>query len=398
MSHDWPLVCLGDVLTLQRRWLVPELDWQYVEVGVRSFGRGIFHKAPVTGAELGNKRVLRIEPGDLVLMNVFAWEGAVAVASDPEAGMIGSHRYATYTADRERCLPEFLNLYFRTEPGLELLRRVSPGSAGRNRTLNLAQFVQQVVPLPTVEEQRRIVSRLDAMAEKVEEAQQLRKRTNKERESLMAAVVAKAVGAFGVQDKLSSALVGAPKNGWSPRRDNDPAGTPVLSLSAVTGFRFRSTEFKTTSESVPPESPYWLSQGDLLITRSNTADLVGHVAIYDGDPKRCLYPDLMMRIPVDRSRADVRFIYWWLRSTPARDFVRSRAKGTNPSMAKISQQTVMDIPMPVLPHIEEQRRLVALLDSLQNSVDGLARKQLATSDELAALLPTVLDHAFRGDL
>src|SRR5205823_11936776 len=61
----------------------------YVEIGVRSFGRGIFHKAPVTGASLGNKRVLEIRPGDLVFNNVFAWEGAVALAGPAEAGTIG---------------------------------------------------------------------------------------------------------------------------------------------------------------------------------------------------------------------------------------------------------------------------------------------------------------------
>ena len=49
-----------------------------MEIGVRSFGRGIFHKEPIDGTALGNKRVFRIEPGDLVLSNVFAWEGAVA--------------------------------------------------------------------------------------------------------------------------------------------------------------------------------------------------------------------------------------------------------------------------------------------------------------------------------
>ena len=42
------------------------------------------------------KRVFRIEPGDLVISNVFAWEGAIAVASDDEAGTIGSHRFMTF--------------------------------------------------------------------------------------------------------------------------------------------------------------------------------------------------------------------------------------------------------------------------------------------------------------
>src|SRR5437660_829444 len=98
----WPAAPLREVLQLQRRWLELDPLSSYVEIGVRCFGNGIFHKAPVTGSSLGTKRVLRIQPGDLVFNNVFAWEGAVAVAGPAEAGKIGSHRFVTYTVDPER--------------------------------------------------------------------------------------------------------------------------------------------------------------------------------------------------------------------------------------------------------------------------------------------------------
>ncbi len=133
----WPLVPLGEVLDLRRRWIKPEPTTEYVEIGVRSFGRGVFHKPPVLGASLGNKRVLRICPEDLVFMNVFAWEGAVAVAGSREDGTIGSHRFATYTVRPDRSFPRYLHWFFRTSHGRDLLGRCSPGSAGRNRTMNL---------------------------------------------------------------------------------------------------------------------------------------------------------------------------------------------------------------------------------------------------------------------
>src|SRR5439155_4302478 len=69
----------------------------------------------------------------------------------------------------------YFRLFFRTEQGLETLRRVSPGSAGRNRTLNLAQFTEQVIPLPSLPEQRRIVARIEELAAKIEEARGLRR-------------------------------------------------------------------------------------------------------------------------------------------------------------------------------------------------------------------------------
>ena len=50
------------------------------------------------------------------------------------------------------------------------------------------------------------------------------------------------------------------------------------------------------------------------------------------------------------------------------------------------------------PSIAEQRRIVAELDALQAEVDALKRLQAETAAELDALLPAILDCAFKGEL
>ena len=110
---------------------------------------------------LGNKRVFRIEPADLVISNVFAWEGAIAIASEHETGTIGSHRFMTFVPTDDRIDIRWSSWFFRSEPGLELIRKASPGSAGRNRTLAIDRFEALEIPLPTLDEQRRIAGRLD---------------------------------------------------------------------------------------------------------------------------------------------------------------------------------------------------------------------------------------------
>jgi type I restriction enzyme S subunit len=50
------------------------------------------------------------------------------------------------------------------------------------------------------------------------------------------------------------------------------------------------------------------------------------------------------------------------------------------------------------PPLEEQHRIVAYLDGLQTQVDELTATQDAAQAELEALLPSVLDQAFRGEL
>jgi hypothetical protein len=146
-------VRVDDVLELQRRAVAVDPSAVYEEIGVRSFGRGIFHKEPVSGADLGAKRVFRIQSGDLVISNVFAWEGAIAVAMEAEDGKIGSHRFMTFTPTDDRINTSWAAWYFRSEQGLDLIRKASPGSAGRNRTLAIDRFGTLEIPLPAIGEQ-----------------------------------------------------------------------------------------------------------------------------------------------------------------------------------------------------------------------------------------------------
>lgn len=156
---------IGDVMHLARRRVDVDPTAAYREIGVRSFGRGIFHKPPVLGAELGNKKVFWIQPGDLVINIVFAWEGAVAAATAEEQNMCGSHRFLTYEVDKDLADPEYIRLLLLSDGGLALLGRVSPGSAGRNRTLNREAFEAERLDLPGVEEQDRFVKRARTVAE-----------------------------------------------------------------------------------------------------------------------------------------------------------------------------------------------------------------------------------------
>jgi type I restriction enzyme, S subunit len=152
---------VGELLRLERRFVAVVAANTYAEIGIRSFGKGIFHKESVTGADLGSKRVFAIHPGDLVLSNVFAWEGAIALATDAESGRIGSHRFMTYVSVSDDVCPSYLRYLFLSERGLALIAKASPGSAGRNKTLAIDRFEALDVPLPEVAEQRRLAGRID---------------------------------------------------------------------------------------------------------------------------------------------------------------------------------------------------------------------------------------------
>jgi type I restriction enzyme S subunit len=154
----WELRKLRRLLTRVKRPITVDPDSEYREIGIRSWGKGIFHKDAVRGALLEDKSVFSIEPGDFVLNIVFAWEGAVAVATEAERGMVGSHRFPTFRCSEEVEL-DYLLMLFQTEHGRALMEVNSPGAAGRNKTIRVDQFLDELVPLPPVAQQREIVRR-----------------------------------------------------------------------------------------------------------------------------------------------------------------------------------------------------------------------------------------------
>jgi len=145
---------MAEIAPLVRREEEIKLEGSYLELGIRSFGKGTFHKPPLTGAEVGTKRLFRIAPGDLLFSNVFAWEGAIAIAQPVDAGRFGSHRFISCVAEESIASAEFLRYFFLTESGLAKIGEASPGGAGRNRTLGLEKLMAIEVPVPSLAVQR----------------------------------------------------------------------------------------------------------------------------------------------------------------------------------------------------------------------------------------------------
>lgn len=141
----------------------------YREIGIRSHGKGIFHKEETTASEIGNKRVFWVEPNCFVVNIVFAWERAVAKTTEDENGMIASHRFPMYKPKKDVVDLDYITEYFITKRGQNVLMLASPGGAGRNKTLGQNEFAKSVVKLPSIPEQQKIadfLSTIDTVIEK----------------------------------------------------------------------------------------------------------------------------------------------------------------------------------------------------------------------------------------
>lgn len=156
IPKDWEIVRVQDILEKIDNPVEVKADEEYTQIGIRSHGKGIFYKEPVTGKELGNKRVFWVEPDCFVVNIVFAWERAVARTRKSDKGKIASHRFPMYKVKTNKADLNFICTFFKTQRGNEIMQFASPGGAGRNRTLGQERFLKSMIILPSVDEQRKI--------------------------------------------------------------------------------------------------------------------------------------------------------------------------------------------------------------------------------------------------
>lgn len=188
LTQDAPRKPMAEVAPLVRRRVEIDIEGSYPELGIRSFGNGTFHKPPLSGGDVGTKKLFRIHPGDLVFSNVFAWEGAIAVAQPEDDGRFGSHRFITCVPNPKLATSPFLWFYFQTAEGAAQIQDASPGGAGRNRTLGIEALARIPVPVLSVEKQREF----DALQAKADALKALQAASAAELDALLPAVLAKA--------------------------------------------------------------------------------------------------------------------------------------------------------------------------------------------------------------
>ena len=159
---------LGECLSRVEKPVEVKPNELYTQIGIRSHGKGLFYKEPVTGAALGNKAVFWIEPDCFIVNIVFAWEQAIGKTTQSEVGMIGSHRFPMYRPVNDRVDIDYLISYFLTKRGTDILEAASPGGAGRNKTLGQECFLKSKITLPPIAEQQKIATILTTQDKVIE--------------------------------------------------------------------------------------------------------------------------------------------------------------------------------------------------------------------------------------
>lgn len=389
--------------------------------------------------------MIRVKSGDLVISGINAAKGAIAVHAEDDDVLATIH-YSAYEFNPDCISVDFLKWFFKSSEFSDLLREQIPG--GIKTELKPKHILPLQVKLPKLSEQITVAERLnrfrleqlkleheithqqsllaklkqailqEAMEGKltadwraahldVEPASQLLHRIQVEKARLIAAKklrpakrlpkITPVETPFEIPKSWKWCRLGAniddkPRNGVSLKPVDYETNAKTLKLSATSSGTFDGSQTKYLDLNVEPDSYLWLRDGDILIQRANSLELVGTAAVYRGADSEFIYPDLMMKCRAVFSES-TDYLHHVLSARITRNYFKSKASGSAGNMPKVNQDTVSNTLIP-LPPLAEQAAIVERVGTLMTSCRALEAEIEHARTHAAHLLQAVLKEAF----
>lgn len=181
-------VTLDEILILEEQQEKILFGKQYPQVGVKGFGGGLFAKGAIDATQTTYKVFNHLYQGALVLSQVKGWEGAIGVCPSNLAGKYVSPEYRTFRCIPGKAIPEYLSVLVTTNWFWTKLKDLTRGMGGRRERTRPEQFLKMEIPMPTVEQQKKVIP----IFEKIHKMKPLREEAIKELDAILPSILDKA--------------------------------------------------------------------------------------------------------------------------------------------------------------------------------------------------------------
>jgi type I restriction enzyme, S subunit len=395
MSKQWPKVKLGEVLRHRKEFITIDDLTNYKRPRVQLHVQGIVQRDEVPGALIKTKKQQVCRAGEFLVAEIDAKVGGFGIVPESLNDSIVSSHYFLFVIDEAKLNRRFLDFFIRTPTFRE---QVAAQGSTNYAAIRPAHVLGYEIPLPPLVEQRRVVARIDGLAAQIHEASTLRHQATEEAEALVANQI-KAMFEHGQNSGWKSGRLGDyvvdDCYGSSEKTHDDITGTPVLRMGNIQNGQLDLRNLKYLHIADKDREKLVLKRGDIVVNRTNSAELVGKCAVFD-ENREFAYASYLIRLRLDANRADPRLVASFINSPAGRSYMFNERKQMT-GQANVNATKLKALPI-ALPQLPEQRRIVAELDALQAEVDKLKCLQAETAAELDALLPSILDRAFKGEL
>jgi type I restriction enzyme S subunit len=393
MHKSWPIVRLGEVLQHRKEFITIDDLTTYKRPRVQLHAQGIVLRDEVLGALIKTKTQQVCRRGEFLVAEIDAKVGGFGIVPALLDGSIVSSHYFLFVIDEAKLDRQFLDFFIRT-PAFH--GQVAAQGSTNYAAIRPAHVLNYEIPLPPLAEQQRIVARIEELAAQIQEARTLRQQAADEAEALVHASTSKLayqteweMRRLPLVAKINPSRAGKVRLGQSDK----VSFVPMKAVDDVTG----KISWPETKEFHEVAKGYtWFQDDDVIFARITPCMQNGKAALVRNLVNGVGFGSTEFHVIRVREEVCAEWLYHLVRHKAFRDDAAKHFKGTA-GQQRVPQSFLQEklIPVPPLP---EQRRIVAELDALQAQVDVLKRLQSETAKELDALLPSILDKAFKGEL
>ncbi len=321
---------------------------------------------------------------------LLVWDGSIGKCGSGMKGAIGSTLVGLKALDKIQT--KFLEYTIRLQNNF--IKETSTGSGLQH--INKDFFEICKIPLPPLEEQNRIVTKLDGVMQKVESNKlrldKIPKLLRRFRQSVLAAAVNNN-GAEEITRNVCEEIQIGPFGTQLHRHEYISNGIPLINPTHIQGGEIvPDLDLTITKEKFKELPNYHLKTGDIIMGRRGEMARCALIGVKE-DGWLCGTGSLFFR--PNLKKINSQYLYWVLSNSNTKAYLEGEAKGS--TMSNLNLNIVRNIPLP-LPSLEEQIKIVKQVENLFAFADKIEARYTKAKTMLDKLPQSILAKAFRGEL
>lgn len=303
-AKTWPAVALGDLLTLCPDY-IDQPEWKlYRKLSVRLYGKGVVLDAPVHGSTLRMRRHQIARRGQVILSEIWGKKGAIGFVPEEGDGALCTSHFFLFDVRGDKIDPRYLQLIFVANYLQEQLDTEAKGTTGY-AAVRPKHLLTARIPLPPLDEQRRIVARIEQLAAKIEEARGLRRDAVGAAEAMMKAIASDLLTGTDGAEICSVDSMCDVRGGIQRSAARTPGANPrrYITVAHVQRNRIHTGDPRYFEVSDNELDRWRLLPGDVLVIEGNgSANQIGRTALFRGEIADCVHQNHVIRVRPDLKR------------------------------------------------------------------------------------------------
>lgn len=383
MKFGWGCVPVGSIAERIERPEPPIPGQSFRQIGVRLWGEGAYERETIDGAGTNYQFLHKVKSGDIIVNKIWARNGSVSVVSSELEGCYCSGEFPLFVPNKEKINPKWFLWITKTRWFWNLCDEKSRGTSGKNR-IKPEKFLDIRIPLPPLSVQDEIVSRIEEMSAKTKLIRELREALLSDAQAMLASAFHKIIEGADYRPMAEVAP-------FERRRvDVDvSAEYPELGVRCFGNGTFHKPTLDGME--VGTKKLYQMIPGDLVF--SNVFAWEGAIAVVKDEDRGRVGSHRFITCLPKPGVVTSDFLCFYFLTAEGLEKIQLASPGGAGRNRTLGLKKLEKIEVPV-PDYDKQ----LWFNQLQSYVAKIKQAQSENEIELEALMPSVLDKAFKGEL